>query len=771
MPGGAQPNAAAKAKPKPQPQPQPKSKPQSPADYDTVEIQPPPAKKKSPARAYPEAAPQSERKPLVERAPAMPEVSDEYETPAPRTTPNSSSRRRTPVVSDEGGETRRSPLVEVESPPKLKTSEKVLPPSKDLADDDAPVTSSRRTVRKIEPETPRVARSLPPTVDATPAPKPLQPVDAERGPIAITDEPVHQTKPAPLTLPGNNAPPVEIDQTPKSTRRLMLGEQGPSPLRPPAKPIERVAEKVPTVASRNDRQIMMTPKSPVLSVETVGPRRITMGKESPYVVKLRNTGDQEANDVVVFVTVPPWAEVIEARGSVGTTGIAADKPELGLQWRVNQLAPLSEQELSLKIIPRRSQPFDVNVRWTYMPPAMQSTVEVQEPKLQMAITGPAEVPFGEQRVYKLTISNPGNGDAEDVVIHLLPITPQDGGTASHRLGTLKAGSSTSVEIELTARQAGRLAIRAEATADAGLTATAQNEVLVRRPVLAATITSPKMHYAGAPIPCELRVRNTGDAVARNVTISLPLPPGADLHSVSEGGQPQRRSGYLVWIIDELPAGNERVITFKCTLKTPGENRLEALVAAEGDLRVLASTSTRIMAVADLVLEVADMPGPLPVTEDMVYTVRVRNRGSSSAQEIEVVAYFSAGVEPASVEGGLHEIGPGRVLFRPISSLAAGGEQIYRIKARATASGNHKMRVELACRALGTQLTQELTTLFYSEEETSSPREPGPGYPSTGTQQDGRGQFIGGQSSGAQPSTSPVPANPFGGGPLQPLPTP
>ena len=65
--------------------------------------------------------------------------------------------------------------------------------------------------------------------------------------------------------------------------------------------------------------------------------------------------------------------------------------------------------------------FDLAVQWTFTPISSQTIVDVQEPKLNMTIAGPDEVLFGQSKLYRLTISNPGTGDAENVIVQLDPI--------------------------------------------------------------------------------------------------------------------------------------------------------------------------------------------------------------------------------------------------------------------------------------------------------------------------------------------------------------
>jgi hypothetical protein len=105
-----------------------------------------------------------------------------------------------------------------------------------------------------------------------------------------------------------------------------------------------------------------------------------------------------------------------------------------------------------------------------------------------------------------------------------------------------------------------------------------------------------------------------------------------------------------------------------------------------------------------------------VGDAALYEIRVQNRGLTAAHGVNVVAMFSAGIDPSHVEGGQHEIRDGRVSFRTIDTLAAGAEVVLRIHAKASAEGTHVFRAEVVCDDLETKLAAEETTRFFVEED-------------------------------------------------------
>jgi hypothetical protein len=77
--------------------------------------------------------------------------------------------------------------------------------------------------------------------------------------------------------------------------------------------------------------------------------------------------------------------------------------------------------------------------------------------------------------------------------------------------------------------------------------------------------------------------------------------------------------------------------------------------------------------------------------------------------------FSEGIDPSHVEGGQHVIKDGRVSFRAID-LAAGAETVFKIHAKASKSGTHIFRAEVACEELEVKLAAEETTRFFNEDQ-------------------------------------------------------
>jgi uncharacterized repeat protein (TIGR01451 family) len=503
------------------------------------------------------------------------------------------------------------------------------------------------------------------------------------------------------SLEGNSiAAPTRETVTDSQPQRIMAREQTPA-LSPDAKR-----------SALQDK--LISARSPVVVVETIGPKTTIVGRKATYKIQLRNDGDAAANGVDVQIQGPNWVEVRVMHPTRGLTDkvLARDGESIG--WRLTELPARAREELTVTVTPLKSDPFEMAVAWSFKPVYAKTLIKVQEPRLALNITGPSEVRYGESKVYRLTVSNPGTGEAEDVNIQLMPLDGGDQPMAVQRIGKLAAGASKALEVELTARQAGYLTINATATGAVGLKASASEKVLIRRAELQLQAKASPTKFAGTVATYQVRISNPGNDVANQIRIVAALPPGAEFVSASHDGKLNESSGKVTWTFASLAAQQEQVVLMRATLTHPGTNILQVNAQGENGLADSVTASTQVESLADLKLEVSDPRGPVPVNEEVPYDIQIVNRGTKEARDVEVVAFFSNGVEPVSVRGGNHEIGDGQVVFQTIDVIPVGGEVRYKIIAKAHTGGDHIFRTEVQCRESGTRLSAEETTHFFSE---------------------------------------------------------
>ncbi|TWT41638.1 DUF11 domain-containing protein [Botrimarina hoheduenensis] len=463
-----------------------------------------------------------------------------------------------------------------------------------------------------------------------------------------------------------------------------------------------------------DDRWLLTQAAPMLVSRVQGPRTITVGREATYRVVLANRGDATADQVIVKITVPAGAELVGSVAKQGrvTRSAEADDSQV-LLWKLDRLVDKSTESIELRLIARTGKPIDLGVACEHRPIDGATTVNVQEPLLKMQLEGPDDVLFGKPQTYRLTLSNPGTGVAEDVVLRLTPPGSR-ARTTTHNLGSLAAGASRSVEVELVAREPGPLRITADATAAGSLTAAAEREILCRKAELVVDWRGPDERYAGAPALYYFRVRNPGNAEAPGVELTVDLPHGFRVLNAGEGRTTNGRR--LTYAVGALDAGEDRYFELRGVFEAEGTNEL--VLHAEGSDATQsenASAITEVVALADLKLDILDPKGPIATGQEIEYEIRVTNRGANAARDVRVIGMFSEGIDPLTADGAMCQIQDGRVAFDTIATLAAGAEQVFKIRAKAKLEGTHLFRAEVLCRDLEIKLAAEEATRFFQDE--------------------------------------------------------
>ena len=549
--------------------------------------------------------------------------------------------------------------------------------------------------------------------------QPTNPAPALSKPAAkptsnVRTAPQHRIATRPI--PNQPARTQVVETSPSDTRPTSSGET--VAIQPQTdRPVAAASETGRSAAARSvpTDDFLINSTGPAITVTASGPQKIIIGKAAVYTVVVANRGNTVAHDVAVDIGLPDWIEISGTESTVGTTGVETDVQQNSLmKWRIRQLAARSTERLELKFVPRDSRTIDLVVRWSFAPSDAVTQIEVQEPKLQLAVTGAEDVLFGDTKTYTITVSNPGTGDAENVVLNLLPVTPDAEAAGAREIGTLQAGQRRSIEIELTAHQAGRLQIRAHAFADGGLRAEGAQDVIVRRANLQVDAVGPAMKYSGTTATFKIRVANTGDATASNVELDAVLPAEAKFVGCTDGGKLDAQQGQVTWQIGSLRHGAARIFDLQCQLTASGENRLDVRSRATGDLSAARAVITNVEALADLKLYINDPKGAIPVGADSEYEVRIVNRGSKAAEEVRIVGFFGPGVEPISIQGWRGQLDTGQVEFETIDRLNAGQELVFKIVARADNPGTHRFRVEVTCTDPDTTLASEESTKYYGE---------------------------------------------------------
>lgn len=462
-----------------------------------------------------------------------------------------------------------------------------------------------------------------------------------------------------------------------------------------------------TIDNNRSKQIRFDSDVPQLRVSTEGPDTLVVGRAARYVITLTNLSSFEASDVAVKCSIPKWVDLESHQASSGDLGSRSPT----LVWNVDNVSSNGNQKLALDLIPRAGRGFELNVDVAVQPTKSRKKITIKEPKLQLALQGPDNVVYGETGVWKLSIDNPGTGDANEVNVEIFSGSTK---LCDAAVGSVVAGGNRELEMELSARATGVHPLRAVVTGSLGLRDNASTEFLVRRGLLTVGVTGSELEYAGSNTKYVVVVRNDGNAIAKNVLVNLTIPEGVTYLSGLE--QFSRQPEGISWMVKEIPVGKELRFPLAMQIVTGGVHELGVTATTVDNLAASHSIVTQSEIAADLKLEVIDPSGPRPIGTILEYEIHITNHGTDVANQIAAIAVCSPEVEAVDVSSNA-AIKQGQIFFKPVESLKPGMKVVHRVKVRATKPGSHAFRVIVKCYDPDLRLASEETTRFFDREET------------------------------------------------------
>jgi uncharacterized repeat protein (TIGR01451 family) len=240
------------------------------------------------------------------------------------------------------------------------------------------------------------------------------------------------------------------------------------------------------------------------------------------------------------------------------------------------------------------------------------------------------------------------------------------------------------------------------------------EFQVRRPMLEVKTEGPSFRYAHRPGNYAIHLSNPGDAPAKNVSVVAYIPAGLQVTAIEKRATFSKDQGTISWELGEIAAGAEVVLQYRTKGITEGEQEQQIVVTADAGLKAEATHVTRVESIADVVMAVSDTPGPIEVGGTVEYEIRVKNRGTKSAQNVRVSAAVPPALEVITPENSSeYAARKGTVEFTPIGDLPANEEKILRFRAVGREEGDHTVRVTLQTDSLARDVVAEESTLFYS----------------------------------------------------------
>ncbi len=551
---------------------------------------------------------------------------------------------------------------------------------------------------------------LPPSGPALPGPAapgafPLPPAPGSpAGPLSPDApsparlDPLTGSLPAPMTPASANAlkPPADSTSSP-------AGANGPESVNATLSR-DRAAEPLVPADSSSGRQ------EPAVSLEWMGPSVAKIGVSCDYTLGVRNTCTIPVQKVQVLVRIPQGLTVVATEPRPLVEGNV-------LAWELGTLQPKQDRKLQIKL--QADSSGDVMPQaWVTFTGSAVLRIKVREPKLALKVHSPEKALLGEDAAFTLTVSNPGDGSADQVKIHAQlseGLEHARGSKIDFDIGNLAAGESRNVTLLCATRGGGAQKVEAVADADGGLHAHDAGTVTVSMAKLELQMVGPALRYLGRKAVYTIKVSNPGDAPAANVTVSDVVPEGFKVLAASHGGRHDSSSRTVSWFLGEVGPGQPREVQLEVQAINPGEHKHQATAVAARGLKAVGELTTRVEGLSALLVELVDTEDPIEVGSETNYEVRVTNTGSKVENDIKLVATVPDRMEFKAAHGPVPFRTEGKqIVFDAIDRLAPKADAIVRITVKALEPGTAYFKIQLTSASLVEPVIKTEATRIYSD---------------------------------------------------------
>jgi uncharacterized repeat protein (TIGR01451 family) len=438
------------------------------------------------------------------------------------------------------------------------------------------------------------------------------------------------------------------------------------------------------------------------------PKEVQINEPFEYAIRVTNLTDVPFANVVVTEELPP-------NFRLASTSPTMQRDGNKLVWKMLSLGARASEQVKVSGMATKIDSLKHYTTVTYTARTF-ADVQVVQPMLELTKSAPAEVLLCEPILVEYKVTNLGTGTTRDV--RIMDALPNGLKTADGKsevvldVGTLTAGESRQVPVQLQAAKTGVYVSKAVASSASRLRAESEATVTaVRAPVLTIAKTGPERKYPDRPVTYEITVANVGDGPARNTVIEDTIPNEVTEVEASDGAK--LSDSKLVWELGTLAPEAVKTVRVSYTPRQVCILANSATATAHCAEPVSASATTSIVGIGAVRLEVIDVDDPVEVGTNTTYVITVTNQGSAPDTNIHVVCTLedpleyvsSAGATTASIIGGT-------VNFAPLRTLAPKARAIWRLVAKGVRPGDVRFRVSLNTDQLGRSVEESEATHVY-----------------------------------------------------------
>ncbi len=330
-----------------------------------------------------------------------------------------------------------------------------------------------------------------------------------------------------------------------------------------------------------------------LQLNVGGPEIAVPNQPLSYFATVANTGDLNAENVVVSVVVPPGM-VLQAPNIAPTS-----QANGALAWELGPLMPRRAFDISFNLVASTVMNAQIQFEATGTPDLRQQKVVrtlVQQPQITMTFAprqNGGQVEVGSDAVFEIFVKNSGNQTINDVKVSLqsdsgLQHTRDNLNALEREIGFLNPGQTQKLDGVFRVEREGDLSVKATVTSNSQVLATQTAMVrglpaMPKRPSMSLQINS-DMRQSVVPVGGKFKlnwvVTNTGPVPLRNPVVMMQHSTNLQVTDLSLGEPYERERQFQRWRLQDIPPDPTRGIEFSGIFAALGGQQANVTIAVE-----------------------------------------------------------------------------------------------------------------------------------------------------------------------------------------------
>ena len=349
------------------------------------------------------------------------------------------------------------------------------------------------------------------------------------------------------------------------------------------------------------------------------------------------------------------------------------------------VGPANPPSPSLDPITKNPDPIPVPplVKETSLPRSDGSPTKA-ETGLQLEWIAPPAVRLGQPFDCQLVVRNVSGAALEQIKVRMPiasgvtcgksePMAVTDGQQLTWSLGTLGAGTTRKLDLQLVSQTRGPLHGQATVTFSSSVAYT----VHVREPMLVVKLAMPPKVVAGEKVILNVSASNPGDGRTEMIKLKVKLPEGLE--------HPRGRT--IDVDLGDLKANETRTAQIICLAKSGGLHHCQAAATADGNLT--AADAGKIEVLLPRLDLAVQGPKLRYIDRHAVYVFKVTNPGTAPADNVIVQEVVPAGFKFHAASHGGRFDDNSRVVSWPVGDLLPGQSKEVQLDVVAVAHGDHR----------------------------------------------------------------------------------